>query len=444
MRKRDNPVIVLAILTAVVFLIIAVWIFFPGCNKAMGSVPVTIQNRVMADDLPDFMVISDIHLHNSLTQDKITLKESDTGHDLWDTTQNKIRSVLAGQAGYNAPKFIIMLGDLPWHADASVEPELLSARENSGIVLHDLRLMAQNAHVPLLYVPGNNDSWDGDYHPFSTKIFGNDPDGRSNWPVINPGAADGAAGEASIIDDKKLNLGCYSAYPLGKKGRLRVIALNTTMFSHKYTDETNQQQQATEQIKWLSLQLEQADAGNEFVLIAMHVPMGLDGYKKKDFWRKVFVENGTSVQNAFLDLVDKYQKRIVGILSSHTHMDGIRKLYNRDKKLIAVDISEPGITPGHGNNPGFKLISYNPNNFALQNFTTFYESYFPDQKVVSWGNEWFDFRQEFGCPKGTSIRSCLDTLNIETLQKAVQSIYRVKHGNGNADEVNVAIDVWYE
>ena len=176
----------------------------------------------------------------------------------------------------------------------------------------------------------------------------------------------------------------------------------------------------------------------------MHVPPGMDGFKKKGFWRKVVIDNDTPVQNAFLDLIDKYQDRVVGILSSHTHMDGLRKLYNRNGKLTAVDISVPGISPGHGNNPGIKIVSYNPVNFELQNFTTLYQGFFPDKRVGSWGNLSFDFKTEFGCPQGTSIRSCLDTLNMSTLQHGIQNIYRVKHGLGNTEEVDSAIDVSYE
>ena len=125
-------------------------------------------------------------------------------------------------------------------------------------------------------------------------------------------------------------------------------------------------------------------------------------------------------------------------------MDGRRRLYSQNGKFTAVDISVPGITPGHGNNPGFKLISYNPQNFELMNFTTFYEGFFPDRKVVSWGQESFDFRTEFGCPAAASIRQFLDTVNPNNLQKSVQNIYKVKNGLGNADEVSAAMDVRYE
>ena len=445
MKKRDNPVFIFGALTAAVFLVLACTIFFPGCGKLLGAVPPASQNRGGADSLPTFLVLSDIHLHSSLTQDDITGSgAADTGHDLWDTTQNKIRKVLAGQSGFSKPKFIIVLGDLPWHASADVKEALESAHQNIGTVLHDLRTLAQNAQVPLFYVPGNNDSWDGDYHPFDAKIFEQDANAcKTCWPIITP-QQEGIEVQEQLIDKSTLKLGCYAASPLGRKGKLKVLVLNSGIFAHKNTDKDNQQAQATEQVKWLETQLEGAKKDNQFVLIAMHMPPGTDGFKKKDFWRKTVTNDGAEVQNIFLDLIDKYQNRIVGLLSSHTHMDGLRKLYNRSGKLIAVDISVPGITPGHGNNPGFKLVSYNPANFELQNFTTMYESFFPAKKVVSWGNESFDFRTEFGCPVGTSIRSCIDTLSMGTLQNSIQKIYRVKNGLGNAEEINAGVDVRYE
>jgi hypothetical protein len=42
-------------------------------------------------------------------------------------------------------------------------------------------------------------------------------------------------------------------------------------------------------------------------------------------------------------------------------------------------ISIPAIAPGHGNNPAIKMIFYNQNSFALDDFTTFYMPYWnPD------------------------------------------------------------------
>ena len=442
--KKDNPVVVFGALAAVVFLIIAGWLFLPWFREPAPVRP-EMERTVAPDTLPCFFVLSDIHLHSSLVQSDIPNRASDTGHDLWDTAQRKIASVLAGSEGFTKPKFIVVLGDLPWHAWASNAQDLESAHQNSGTVLHDLRTLAQNAGVPLIYVSGNNDPWDGDYHPFSTKIFLQDTGCKNCWPYYAPRLNDGTISETESIDTSELYLGCYASHPLGRKEKLKVVVLNSTMFVNNYEDvKGNQQKYTTEQLNWLARQLESASADSEHVLLVMHVPVGEDGYKKKDFWNKELTFNGTTAQNSLLDTIERYQGNIIGILSSHTHMDGVRKLYGHSGKLIAIDISAPGIAPGHGNNPGFKLISYNKGDLALQNFTTFYEDYFASSKVISWGTSKYDFRTEFGCPAGTSMRGFLDTLNPATLQNAVQSIYTVKNGKGKADEVKATLEVRYE
>src|ERR1700733_7656138 len=121
---------------------------------------------------PSFLVISDIHLHGEDDQSPAITANSDSGKDLWDSAEHKIRSVLSGQAGVARPKFIIYLGDLPWHAkDPS---QVRNVMENAGTALSGLRALAEQAHIPLLYVPGNNDSEDGDYGPFSDSLFRED------------------------------------------------------------------------------------------------------------------------------------------------------------------------------------------------------------------------------------------------------------------------------
>lgn len=432
-------------LAAAIFLFVIIWCVVSRINSGPGADMVSAKHAVAPDSLPYFLALSDIHLHHSVNQDKITFwRADDTGDDLWDSAQNKIAGVLAGKAGFTPPKFIVVLGDLPWHAKDDNQDDIENAHKSTGQVLHDLRELSENAHIPLLYVSGNNDPWDGDYHPFSTKIFGLDSAGQSMWPVINPVPYNSGTEQANIIDKSMLGMGCYSAYPLGKKGKLRVIALNTTMFVPAYTDKSHQQADDSLQMRWFAGQLEEAEAANEVVFIALHVPPGIDGYKKKEMWDRRISYNDESVQDAFIDLLDKYKNRIAGVLSSHTHMDGIRKIYNKEGKLISIDISVPGITPGHGNNPSFKLISYQPDNYELENFITFYEDFYKDKKVISWGDDAFDFRGEFGCQNGASIRRCLDTLNNTVLQNAIQSIYTVIHGRGKVEEVDTAINVRYD
>lgn len=449
---------------------------------------------------PSFLLISDIHLHGEDDQSPDITKNSDSGKDLWDSAENKIRSVLSGQTDFPKPKFILYLGDLPWHAKDNDPAQISDAMENAGQVLKDLRLLAEKADIPLLYVPGNNDSEDGDYAPFSQHIFRKDPGGAGRWPLIN----------AALSDTTAWNLGCYSTLPLatlrhGQQTGPLVLVLNSNIFTARYGQTTGKERQtadAQRELDWLNAQLHAAAAHHRRVLIAMHVPPGKDGYLKaaanretctgnfKDLWdpsirvqpripvpsanraqsplrpqtstgvnpstRPLKEVSALSPQNVFLDLVDAYRHSIIGIVSSHTHMDGIRLLKDRNEdRISALLISAPGIAPGHGNNPGFKLVRYDPVNYQLTDFITLYNDFYPDRIVKTWGDLSYSFRQALhagtentasgtgtttsrptvgksatGTSTPASMVDRIRRLPDDSLRAAVNSIYTVRNGDG--------------
>ncbi len=390
------------------------------------------------DTLPCFLVISDIHLQNNKQQKEIPDNEANTGSNLWQEAQKEIKKI----DSINKPKFIIVLGDLGWHASSAKPDEVASAMHNAGIVLKDLRNLSQKAGIPLLFIPGNNDSYSGDYKPFSKKLFNKDSIGKACWPLIDsdfPLSQNPLRGDTS-----KLNLGCYSAYPLGEH-KLRVIVLNSTIFSSHVGYGPSKNADADTAINWLRTQLK--DAKKEHVLIAMHIPPGIDVYNDTCLWcDKLKYDDNRSVQNVFLDIIDSFKTNIVGILSGHTHMDGIRLLVNDNKpdnsKISALLISVPGIAPGHGNNPGIKLIHYNPynkndsqNSYALQDFITYYMPYWnkdPKESIKSWADS-FNCRTAFHLPyQGNSLLNDIKTLPPDLLRKYVDSIYTV-HGKNDTD-----------
>jgi sphingomyelin phosphodiesterase acid-like 3 len=399
---------------------------------------------------PCFLLLSDIHLHGEEDQDAGVTRNSDSGKDLWDSAETKIRSVLSGRGGVRKPGFIIYLGDLPWHAKDSTD--LPGVMHNAGLVLRDLRMLAEKAHVVLLFVPGNNDSEDGDYGAFSEKLFAEDSAGPGAWPLID-GARNVYSEVPSLGDTTALSMGCYSACPLKTNRRLVVLVLNTNVFTKKYGSMTGKPRQTADaetELKWLQGQLAVAAASHRHVLIAMHVPPGKDGYLKaepnretctgnfKDLWDSsvrvdVRVEGRVQrdgemipAQDAFLDLMQDYRSSIISIVSSHTHMDGLRLLKTRTGEVSTLLISAPGIAPGHGNNPGFKTVSYDPSNFQLNGFTSFYNNFYPDRTVKSWGNRSF----RFGKGSKTSLLEQVQRMPDDSLRKKVNSIYTLYNGDG--------------
>jgi sphingomyelin phosphodiesterase acid-like 3 len=407
------------------------------CTKYFVSLN---ENKNSNDSNPCFLVISDIHL------DYTKKNEKDTPKDLWDVTKAKIEKILSGKDQFVQPKFIVVLGDLPAHELSSAD-----RKKDIDIVLSDLKGIADYYGVPIFYLPGNNDSWKGDYCAFSNNIFSSDTSLHTILPLFKTKSVDPAI---KIINDSLWkNIGCYSAYPLSKNNsqpRLRLIALNSTIFTKAYADSegiAKQQDDAEKEIVWLSNQLNSASNKHEFVLIAMHVPPGINEHRNHQgqnfpFWNtdKVF-GNTITIQDTFLNLIEMHKNSIIGVLSSHTHMDGVRKLLDKNDSLVNLLISVPSITTDHGNNTSMKIIYYNPQNFSLNNFITIYSN----------GKKWetYSFLDIFNNGAAcSSMESVIDTMDIGRLQQYVRKIYmadttgiKYKVYNANSD---TSINVYYK
>lgn len=328
-----------------------------------------------------FIAVSDIHLD---TSNKTT----------WEAAAAKITQMAQGNGASTKPSFILYLGDLPVHSDPRSSAQVANAMKMAGMALQGLRGIAEQANIPLLYLPGNNDSYTGDYHVFDTTIFKEDNGGTSDWPLISGNHPLFHWQDSCIGDQSLLSLGCYSAYPLGKSVPFKVICLNTVMFSEQHTDSVGmnynysnehpewRQQHTDKEIDWLWQQIISAKNKGEQVLIAMHIPPGIDGYTDanslgtggKLLWDSTLKFRGNvKVQDFFVALLSTYKDNIVGIIGGHTHLDGIRVLLGKDNNPFMTYISVPAICADHGNNSSFKLVEFDPSrNFALTDFVTYY------------------------------------------------------------------------
>src|SRR4051812_7235165 len=96
---------------------------FPNCDQRQNHVEIAPTNESLLPKkkFPCFLAIADTHIDTTISR---TRYGSETGIDLWQSTVEKINKLIKT----DHPKFIVLLGDLPWHAKRSQETQLISAR----------------------------------------------------------------------------------------------------------------------------------------------------------------------------------------------------------------------------------------------------------------------------------------------------------------------------
>jgi len=401
--------------------------FLGSFKNNNGSLRLSAEGSLSNDTIikyPCFLIVSDAHLHHGRNQSMALDSNSDSGDDLWQAAKSEIDLVIKN----NNPKFLIVLGDLPFHSLGN-----LSDVDSSLVkVYSDLSEIARKNNLPLLIAPGNNDSYSGDYKPLTT-----------NHPMFFQPDTDNVATYAN--DSLATPLACYSVFPFGRSIKFRVVILNSNIFSSHIDKRSglssygaNQSIDADTEMRWFDDQLQEASKDSEHVLIAMHVPPGLDGNQTLYDHVNKYMWFSAGIQNRFLDLIHEYEDNIVGLLASHTHMDGIRLLRNNHRDSItSMLISEPGIAPGHGNNPAIKLIEYDPNNFAIKNFVTYYMDYWnPDTAptLKGWDSSFIFSNIAPGYDRSTM--NMLDyfrkSCDSNCLYQIIDSIYTAKSKSPNA------------
>lgn len=362
---------------------------------------------------PSFLGISDIHYDKDLTQSNYT---TDTSPTLWTDTKSQLQQLIATKK----PKFILLTGDLPAHNDAT-------RPDNVKFVLTDL---SSTLSLPVYYVPGNNDSLGGDYHSF-TNASGATPlslDPNKNWPTLNVShsCASDATAPCTLDTTSGAQFGYYSARPTAG---LRLIALNTVIFTKKYVadDGVSQADATNRELNWLAAQLDEASHNNESVVLAMHVPPGVFGYNGASMWVS------PQTLSTFMNMVTSYKSIIRGIYSAHTHLDEFRRLYDSNKNMSILDVSTPSISPVYSNNPGMRVFSYDPNSFNLTDMETDYTT--PTQSA-SWTK--YSFNQDYSC--GTkNLFDCTKALSLSTDRNNIFMTrytvnYSVRNGNFPAED----------
>jgi hypothetical protein len=160
--------------------------------------------------------------------------------------------------------------------------------------------------------------------------------------------------------------GYYAVYP-DPRIRLRLIVLNTILFApDAQTQEVAQAAQA--ELDWLQRELVSARENHEKVLLAFHIPAGIDVfYTIKS--QPTIVENWLPVYTArFEQEAQQFSDILTGVLVGHVHMDWFAVLKFPHDAVPVMGV--PAISPLYGNNPAYQVFQYTSFG-ALRNALTF-------------------------------------------------------------------------
>lgn len=333
-----------------------------------------------------FLTISDIHYSN----DNVAGEGHDTDDALLSLTFHKFKQLV------KKVDFILTLGDFPAHMLIN------SPKKEAYIktVFHGL-YKADINNKPMFYITGNNDSLAGNYQPFSSK-------GRTPLTLATDwhGACVHCAG--LLIDETQmLTQGYYSSYVMPNNKNILLIALNSVQFANLpfYRPQyPYQNQDAFQQLNWLEKQLKTHHAKQ--LLIAMHVPPGID-YQGNPLWKDEYLDR-------FIKILNKtyHQYGEINLLSSHTHMDDVRKITLANGCNIYA-YATPSISPAHYTHPAMKIFKLNQE-VKFMDSTTYYTS-----NYKTWENKHYHAIQGtqsiFPQCHQKTLHACLESMSLVSL-----------------------------
>ncbi len=283
----------------------------------------------------------------------------------------------------NSVQFVLVLGDFLAHDFRSYYQRY--ARDNSNIGYQEFvkktmqfitnELNKTFTRINVFPIIGNNDSYHGDYVTVPNGLFFRDL--QQTWSSLIKNPQDRAAMQASFAR------GGYYGLDIPNYPNLRLIVLNSVLFSAK-SQGPGVEQAALQELTWLHEQLSLAKTKKQNVLIATHIPPGIDIYASLQYrllrllelWKIDYIKR-------FEKELHEFAPEILGIFAGHLHTDWFQIMTLDDIYRIPVT-GTPSISPIYGNNPGFKLYSYSIQSQRFVNFETYYYSI---ERTHRWSKE---------------------------------------------------------
>lgn len=374
---------------------------------------------VFADDSDNqafkFLTLSDIHFDPFISCYSIKEKPCPLIRKLQNTPANQWSSIFSAmhiepaQYGQNSnytlyhsalaatkkaaeteqAKFVLILGDFLGHDYRRYYKRYSLDRSREGyrsfvkktFVYLTEQLSQTFPTIDVYGVVGNNDSYQGDYYTEINGSFFNDFSYIFSRLIKNK--------SNRLLMMQQFPKGGYYAVDLPNQKKIRLILLNTVLFSYKAKGR-GIDEAANQQLAWLHKELASAKANKQKVLIAMHIPTGVDVYATLRFrlftlielWQRKYTER-------FQSELEQFAPEISAIFAGHLHSDWFQIMTPLGSAYEIPVTGTPSISPIFGNNPGFKVYRYAMPSMQLEDFMTYY---FPLKDKKIWSIE-YNFNQ---------------------------------------------------
>ena len=323
-----------------------------------------------------------------------------------------LKSTLTAAARF-APHadLVVITGDFLGHnfletfAQYSPSPGSAGSRRFALKATAFVTAMIRQAFPPAAWIAalGNNDSDCGDYE---LEPAGRFLAGLTTLWQPHPPAAAGSFSRTFPIDG-------HFSVPHPIVPHLRVVVLNTVLFSPKFKSCGTGGDAGARELAWLERTLRDASSRGDKVWLVYHIPPGIDFFatlhasgacaqNPVTTWR-------TDSMTSFWGILAKFPGLVNASFAGHTHMDEFR--------LPAVGgfiHVTPAVSPIFGNNPGFAVFSYAAATGEIANFQTYYlDIATSGSKAPQWALE-YDFQQAFAQP-------AVNASTLQTVQRAIAS-----------------------
>jgi predicted phosphodiesterase len=289
--------------------------------------------------------------------------KQDTNYRLLTSALNNLQQA----ADANHPQFVLLLGDLMGHesrdkykhfsGDKSAAGYQAFARKVFEFLTNEIA--AAFPSLDVYTVVGNNDSYQGDYSIKPNGAF------FHNTGVLWSGLIREPANQSAM--QKQFSYAGY--YSLVLPHQLRLIAMNTNLFSYKARGR-NIDDAAMRQLSWLHAELQRAKEANQAVFIIMHIPQGIDFYATDHtrLFRLVRLWKPQYIQR-FDEELNQFSAEIAGIFAGHLHKNWFQVITENNHDIPVMGVTS--ISPIFGNDPGFKMISFDEDPVHLDHFSTY-------------------------------------------------------------------------